>query len=108
MSPEEAAPIPLVRGDALQLVMTRVDLKMMAFVDTDIVAFTAAVARELPGTATIDALSVSRIAEPSRPVLTAISEGYNIDLFEATASISWRSVKLRPETDTVSVLQAEN
>jgi hypothetical protein len=69
---------------------SKIDMTLHGFLDSDMIDFSEAAQRSLPGHVTLKEIFIEKLADPTQDQLMAISRGGGIDLVRATLVLQWR------------------
>lgn len=98
IAPERVPDDPSAHKSGWAIISTRLTIAMRGMFDTDLIAFTRAVANRLPGQVKPLALSVTRLARPTEGRLAALRDGQPVEFVSGQAVFEWRTLRpLAPE-----------
>lgn len=98
IAPERVLDDPSAHKSGWAIISTRLTIAMRGMFDTDLIAFTRAVANRLPGQVKLLALSVTRLARPTEGRLAALRDGQPVEFVSGQAVFEWRTLRpLAPE-----------
>jgi competence protein ComGC len=93
MEPERTLPQVVPAGADVTVVSTTISVSMKGLLDTDLVSFAQAVARELPGQVRIQALHLERGLRPQEESLAALRSGQLVSFVVGSAEFEWRTLR---------------
>lgn len=93
MEPERTLPEMVPAGADVTVVSTTISVSMKGLLDTDLMKFARAVARELPGQVRIRALHLERGMRPEEASLAALRSGQLVSFVVGSAEFEWRTLR---------------